>query len=66
MSDVFPIQNGMTLRDPLEFAIWKVQVNVVGLKPNRTQELLVYAADDNLLCKDKHYKEKHRSSIHCL
>jgi hypothetical protein len=33
----------------LEYAIWKVQDNQIGLKLNRTQQLLVYADDVNLV-----------------
>jgi hypothetical protein len=33
----------------LEYAIWKVQKNQVGLKLNGTHQLLVYADNENLL-----------------
>jgi hypothetical protein len=58
LSDSFPIQNVLNQRDalsPLFFnfaldsAIRKVQENQVGLKLNRTHQLLAYADDVNLL-----------------
>jgi hypothetical protein len=57
-SDNFPIQNGLRQGDallpllfnfPLENVIRKVQKNQVRLKLNETHQLLVYAADLNLL-----------------
>jgi hypothetical protein len=58
LSDNFLNQNGLKQRDALlpvffnfalEFAIRKVHKNQVGLKLNRTHQLLVYADDVNLM-----------------
>jgi hypothetical protein len=39
----------------LEYAIWKVQENNVGMKLNGIHRLLVYADDVNLLGDSMHY-----------
>ena len=58
LSDMFPIRNGLKLRDALlplffnfslEYTIRRVQVNQVGLKLNGTHQLLVYADNVNVL-----------------
>jgi hypothetical protein len=55
---MFPIQNGLKQRDALspllfnfmlEYAIRKVQEDLVGLKLNGTHQLQVYADDLSLL-----------------
>jgi hypothetical protein len=53
LSDRFPIQNGLKQGDALlpllfnftlEYTIWKVQENQVGMNLNGTHQLLAYAA----------------------
>jgi hypothetical protein len=64
LSDSFPVQNGLkqdTLSQllfnfALEYAIGKVLKNQVGLKLNRTHELLAFADGVNLLVDNRNYK----------
>jgi hypothetical protein len=58
LSDSFPIQNGLKQGDALsplllnialDYAIWKVEENHIGLKFNGTHQLLDYTDDVNLL-----------------
>jgi hypothetical protein len=58
LSDNFSIQNDVKKEDALspglfkfalEYAIKKIQENQMGLKLNRTHQLLIYADDVNLL-----------------
>jgi hypothetical protein len=61
LSDSFPVQNGLRQGDALislpfnsalQYAIWKVQGNQVGLKLNRIHQLLAYSEYENLLGDD--------------
>jgi hypothetical protein len=63
LSDEFPIQNGLKQGDDLsplifsfalEYAIWKVLEDQVGLELNGTHQLLVYVDDDNTNKNDIH------------
>jgi hypothetical protein len=66
------IKNGLKEGDALmpllfnsaiEYAIRKVQVNRDGLKSNGTQQLLVYADDDNILVGSMHTTAKNTESL---
>jgi hypothetical protein len=70
LSDSFPIQNGLKQGDALspllfnfvlEYAISKVQEKQVGLKLNRTHQLLAYADDVILLRYNIHTIKKNRN-----
>jgi hypothetical protein len=58
LSDSFPIKNGLKQGDALssllfnfalEYAIEKAQENQVGLKLNKTHQMLVYGIDSMLM-----------------
>jgi hypothetical protein len=49
----------------LEYAIRKVEANLMGLKLNETHWILIYP-DDNLLGKeDMYHNDKHRNLVGC-
>jgi hypothetical protein len=63
LSDMFPIKNDLKQGDSLllllfnsalDYAIRRVQVNQDGLKLNGTHQLLLYAADVNILGRSIH------------
>jgi hypothetical protein len=65
LSDKFPIQNGLKLlcNFALEYAIRKVQENLVGLKLNGTHYLLVSADDMNLLADNIDTVKKNKQTL---
>ena len=48
----------------LEYTIRKVQANLERLKLNGTHQLVVFAKDDNLLCKNIHTAQRARMHHH--
>jgi hypothetical protein len=72
LSDTFPIKNGLKQGDALsplihyfalEYAIRRVQVNQEGLKLNSTHQLLVYAANVNILGRGVHAIKKNIQAL---
>ena len=72
MSDILIIKNGFKQGDALtpllfnltlEYAIRRVQVNRDCLKSNGTQQLLVYADEDNILVGSIHTIKKNTESL---
>jgi hypothetical protein len=69
---MFPIRNALKQGDALsplllnfalEYAIRRVQVNWDGLKLNGTHQLLVYAADVNILGMSIHMRNKNKKAL---
>ena len=72
LSDMFPIKNDLKQGDSLllllfnsalDYAIRRVQVNQDGLKLNGTHQLLLYAADVNILGRSIHTIKKNAQSL---